>query len=476
MLQPSCHPRPSSAMAGDPFGGVWKHSWPSASVLSSYLTEHPELVKERVVLEVGAGVACLVSLTALKLGARRVFCTDRPEALALIRKNVEANCKAELERAHVAVFFDSSVFSPLISTIRAIFDHSPRCTFLFAYQLRDSDCSVECLLHEHHLKAELLRTVHLSETIQIGRIMVEGGATFSKFLLLDGEGVERHSLQAEGLNCMLAGVESSVQRIAEGVHLLAKEASIELPVFALGLGLAGAEDPDFNERLVSRLRDASLAQHVYLNADSAASIAANFPLETGGMVLIAGTGSSARLLLKDGRVCGAGGWGHLIDDAGSAWFIAQRSIKRIFNHHDGLPKAAEWDLLDVLYGKEFSKARVASFCEPLAKLAFDGDLFARAVFHAAGRALGERVAVLSKNINESISEVPVLAVGSVFESHELLRPGLEEALRTAAFTRRFAFYRPATSPAVGAAVLAARLGHLDLRVERNPQKLFEINP
>ncbi|KAI6179312.1 Methyltransferase-like protein 23 isoform X5 [Aphelenchoides besseyi] len=153
-------------MVDSKFDGVWKHKWPSTNVLCDFLLENANLVRDSIVLELGAGAACLPSLLCLKLGARKVFVTDRTEAVDLIRENVIANCKAEVEAGRAVIrvldwnsgttsflsefpdvkfqlvlgsdcFFDTSVFLSLITTIRSIFDYSPTAVFIFAYQIRE---------------------------------------------------------------------------------------------------------------------------------------------------------------------------------------------------------------------------------------------------------------------------------------------------------------------------------------------------
>ena len=51
--------------------------WPAEEVLAFYLARHPEIVQDKVTLELGGGMTCLAGLVAAKwAGARRVVLTD----------------------------------------------------------------------------------------------------------------------------------------------------------------------------------------------------------------------------------------------------------------------------------------------------------------------------------------------------------------------------------------------------------------
>ena len=83
--------RPDAAAALEA-DGTCRRLWPAALVLSRYLCVHPELVRGKRVVELGAGAGA-VGLVCAALGAQRVVLTDMAEALPLLRDNVARNAK-----------------------------------------------------------------------------------------------------------------------------------------------------------------------------------------------------------------------------------------------------------------------------------------------------------------------------------------------------------------------------------------------
>ena len=51
------------------------YAWPSSLVLAHFICNHPEIVANKTVLELGAGVA-LPSLVAASVGAKKVYISD----------------------------------------------------------------------------------------------------------------------------------------------------------------------------------------------------------------------------------------------------------------------------------------------------------------------------------------------------------------------------------------------------------------
>ena len=95
----------------------------------------------------------------------------------------------------------------------------------------------------------------------------------------------------------------------------------------LGLSLSGCENEETNRSLMTNMVDTwpGLARHYDVCSDTVGTL--NTATDTGGIVLIAGTGSNALLVNPDGSVHRCGGWGHYLGDEGGAWWIAHKACK-----------------------------------------------------------------------------------------------------------------------------------------------------
>jgi glucosamine kinase len=122
---------------------------------------------------------------------------------------------------------------------------------------------------------------------------------------------------------------------------------------AAGLGLAGLRGRDERDRLQERLREATGVE-VFVADDTEIALVGAFGGDP-GIVVIAGTGSNAFGRDAEGRSARAGGYGFLLGDEGSAYWIASQAIRAALHSHDGT--GSKSDLLELavtgFYGLDF---------------------------------------------------------------------------------------------------------------------------
>jgi N-acetylglucosamine kinase-like BadF-type ATPase len=194
------------------------------------------------------------------------------------------------------------------------------------------------------------------------------------------------------------------------VHIAKSNAGMhtDTPLAALGMSISGFNAPEYHPLLINKLRelDPNLAQSFQVCSDT------HGPLFTvskdGGLVIIAGTGSMGRVLHSSGFSSRASGWGHLVGDEGSAYYVVRSAIELIHQQQDGvlplsdnvrvrdLDTSAAAHKLNRYFGtrsveevnqklyRKFEKDKIAGFCEELAHLAGRGDRLSCYLFEEAG--------------------------------------------------------------------------------------------
>ncbi|XP_074642845.1 N-acetyl-D-glucosamine kinase-like [Tubulanus polymorphus] len=308
---------------------------------------------------------------------------------------------------------------------------------------------------------------------------IEGGGTHSKVVLMTKDGTIIAEGVGLGTNQWQIGLEECVNRIVDMVMDVKRISKIpmELPVKAIGLALSGV-DNEITKVKIKKLMSESFPnffENVFVCNDTDGALATAF--KNGGINIIAGTGSNCLLKNDDGSLYNCGGWGNMLGDEGSAYWISYTAMKTVFDHIDGLNPSEyditfvkeamykyfkmneQADILEHLY-THFDKKNIAGFCEVLA-LEGKNDSLCFHIMKEAGKYLGKHIWAVHRKATLGTLKNPgglhVLINGSVWKSWELLQEGFIEGLSwREPKVNEVTMYRLTCSGALGAAYLASK--------------------
>ncbi|XP_059621256.1 histone-arginine methyltransferase METTL23 [Phlebotomus argentipes] len=153
------------------------YTWPSAPILSLFLWKRRASLTKKRILELGSGTS-LPGILAAKCGAQ-VTLSDRttlPKTLAHIQRCCQLNNLTPGKDIAVKglswglllnsifdlgpidliigsdIFYDPSVFEDILVTVAFLLEQNPGAKFLFTYQERSADWSIEATLKKWKLK------------------------------------------------------------------------------------------------------------------------------------------------------------------------------------------------------------------------------------------------------------------------------------------------------------------------------------
>jgi N-acetylglucosamine kinase-like BadF-type ATPase len=202
--------------------------------------------------------------------------------------------------------------------------------------------------------------------------------------------------------------------------------------------------------------------------DTEAALAGGLPGRA-GIVLIAGTGSFCLGRDTKGVVAHCGGWGWLVDDIGSGFFLGREALRAAVFAADKREPATVLlafildhyqvshpdDLLAKIYDNEFSPARVAALAPFVISAARTDDLVALAIIKRGCAGLSAQLLWL---------QAPeVLCSGGLARSGYPYQDSLDAALRLAIPGVRLS--EPTLPPVAGAAIRALELAGLPITPE-----------
>jgi len=291
---------------------------------------------------------------------------------------------------------------------------------------------------------------------------IDIGGSKTVCLLADELGAVRAEVRGPGANLQAAG-ELQVEKI---VHRVMEEALVdrERPAVVC-VGIAGVDRDDDSRVVAAIMRRISPGSRVVVVNDALIALVAAAG-ESPGIVIVAGTGSIAYGRNGRGQAARAGGWGHMIGDEGSGYWIGRQALAAAVREVDGRgPRTTLTEdvlkhfgvtdaagLVAIVYNREVPRANVATL-GPIVQRARDrGDAVAMQILESAADELSLAAASVAARLEMRGDAFPFVLAGSMFR----VVPSLADDLR-----RRLAEVAPRAEtrpleaePAQGAVALA----------------------
>lgn len=244
---------------------------------------------------------------------------------------------------------------------------------------------------------------------------------------LDGAYLDSLTLGAANI---LVQTQKSLETIYQGIKQIFESTNEQCK--GIVLGIAGLETSGMEKKVMDLLSEFSVP--IYLINDAKLSLYAKLQGED-GILLVAGTGSIALAKYK-GDFYRAGGWGHLLGDEGSGYWLGKKAYQQVSYELDHekefspfVKEFIEWT------GQETPMATIRSFYQldksEAAKaarfVAEREDEISINILNQAGLSLAELVKTLIQKAE--ITEVlPVAFSGSVLENNQRIAEQVEKTL------------------------------------------------
>lgn len=264
---------------------------------------------------------------------------------------------------------------------------------------------------------------------------VDGGGTGSRAMVLDAVGKELSLVQGPPALVHPSDPGGAAEGLAVTVRRAADEAGVTLPARALWAGLAGAGRAGTREAVEISLRSMELAGEVRVGMDVEGAHRDAFGAGA-GVLLVLGTGSMAWGRDPEGMEIRVGGWGSLLGDEGSGYWLGLQGLRTVARASDGREGATilSATILEALHLPDpqslipwtasAGKGEVAALAPLILEAAAQGD-------PGAGAILEEALEEIRLHLREVASRwapwgipIPLALVGGLVEEGGALRDSL----------------------------------------------------
>lgn len=292
---------------------------------------------------------------------------------------------------------------------------------------------------------------------------IDAGGTKTVCLLADAQGTVIASARGPGANLQAQGeleVEKVLHEVMESA-LAIRRASVA----AICLGIAGVDRPDDSAIMRGIMRRIGQKVPTLIVNDALVALTAGAG-DGAGIVVICGTGSICYGRDDLGRAARSGGWGYVLGDEGSGYWLGRRALTAVVRHSDGRGPATSLtdrvlahfrvgsvsDLVQEIHLRDPHRRRIASLGEAVQRAIDEGDVVARGIAEEGAEELVHAAASVAERLGLRGAIFPFVLTGSIFRIVPAVHDHLLRRLPDVA--PRSQPMRLTEEPAVGAVHLA----------------------
>ena len=297
---------------------------------------------------------------------------------------------------------------------------------------------------------------------------IDVGGTKTVCLLANEDGKVLAEAREAGANLQGVG-ELALEKVLHRVMEAALAGQHVMPA-AICLGIAGvdrAEDQAVVQGVMDRI---GYRATILIVNDALVALQAGVG-DAPGIVIVSGTGSIAYGRNARDEAARAGGWGYVLGDEGSGYWIGRLALRAVVRNadgrgretsltprllgHFGLTRASE--LIHRVYHEELAPSAIGALARYVQEARDDGDLVAASILDLAAEELVSAAAAVMRRLEMERESFSFVLAGGMFHALPWLCNQLKMLLPSLAPQSRT--IRLEQEPALGAVQLAVAVTH-----------------
>lgn len=267
---------------------------------------------------------------------------------------------------------------------------------------------------------------------------IDGGGTKTECVIGDEERVLGTSVKGT-IKIKKVGTEAARRVLESAFQAVCKQADVSPnKITSTCIGLAGSSIPEVADWAYRVLKELVSGEVSVVNDTLIAHRAA---FHGGpGVLVIAGTGSNVLGINNRGESARAGGWGPIISDEGSGFWIGRTTVAQAMRAHD---VGRSTDLLNAVMEAWRLKSLeevvsmansnpppdFASLLPEILRCADSGDALAREILASAANELAQLARIVIRKLWPASADVAVALTGGVFNHSPQIRQMFANSLR-----------------------------------------------